>query len=223
MFSTVIIRLTIQILIPLVKEGRITSTWGIKRITGPSAVELDDGSVINDVDAIIACVGYNSDIPMLSEVLTFVDAPGGAVPLPNLYMGIFPPGHSDSLAIMSNVHLNGPQVPGRELTAMAVAQIWAGNSSLPSKPVMDVWVRRHQDWLWKRIAQAHGLHRGDVLAIDWMKFVHDAAGTALYDNIGWSWSAWKLWWKDPALYKALAHGPATPHAFRLFETGKRAA
>lgn len=209
-------------LIPLVKEGKITSTWGIKRIIGPSAVEMDDGSVINDVNAIIGCVGYNSDIGMLSEALTFIDAPKDAAPLPNLYMGIFPPEHSDSLAIMSNVHLNGPQIPGRELTAMAVAQIWQGSSILPSKPVMNDWVRKHQDWLWKRIARAHGLHRGDVLAIDWMKFVHDAAGTALYDNIGWSWSAWKLWWKDPELYKALAHGPATPHAFRLFETGKRA-
>lgn len=208
-------------LIPLVKDGKITSTWGVKRIVGPRAVEVDDGSVIDDVDAIIACLGYDADISMLSEALTFVDAPGDAAPLPNLYQNIFPPEHSDSVAIMSNVHLNGPQIPGRELTAMAVAQIWSGNSSLPSKPAMDAWVVQHQEWLWKRIAQAHGLHRGDVLAIDWMKFVHNAAGTAMYDHIGWCWNAWKLWWNDSKLYKALAHGPATSHAFRLFETGKR--
>jgi dimethylaniline monooxygenase (N-oxide forming) len=55
-----------------------------------------------------------------------------------------------------------------------------------------------------------------------MCFVHDAAGTGLYDNIGWSWKAWKLWLSDRELYKALAHGPATAHGHRLFETGKRA-
>jgi dimethylaniline monooxygenase (N-oxide forming) len=210
-------------LIPLVKEGKIISTRGIKRIAGPKAVELEDGSVIDNIDAIIACIGYTSDLGMLSEAFTVVDAPGDAAPLPNLYMGIFPPDHSDSVAIMSNVHLNGPQMPGRELTAMAVAQIWVGNSSLPSRPAMDAWVRKHQAWLWKRIERAPGLHRGDVLAIEWMKFVHDAAGTAIYEYIGWSWKAWKLWWTDSELYKALAHGPATPHANRLFETGKRPA
>jgi len=209
-------------LIPLIKEGKVTSTQGIKCILGPKRVEMDDGLVIDDVDAIIACVGYYDDMEMLSDALTFVDAPGEAAPLPNLYMGIFPPEHADSVAIISNVHLNGPQIPGRELAAMAVAQIWAGNSSLPSKPSMDAWVGKHQEWLGKRIARAHGLHRGEVPSIQWMYFVHDAAGTALYDNIGWSWKAWKLWWSDRELYKALAHGPATSHGFRVFETGKRA-
>jgi dimethylaniline monooxygenase (N-oxide forming) len=208
-------------LIPLVKEGKVTSTKGIKRIVGPNAVEMDDGLVIEDVDAIITCTGYSDDMGMLSEALTFVDAPGDAAPLQNLYMGIFPPEHADSVAIISNVHLNGPQIPGRELAAMAVSQIWAGNSSLPSKPAMDAWVSKHQKWLRKRIAKAPRLHRGEVPSIQWMYFVHDAAGTGLYDNIGWSWKAWKLWWSDPELYKALAHGPATAHGYRLFETGKR--
>ncbi|RDW74791.1 dimethylaniline monooxygenase [N-oxide-forming] 5 [Coleophoma cylindrospora] len=210
-------------LIPLVKEGKVTSTKGIKRIVGPKAVELDDGTVIQDVDTIIACVGYTDDMGMLADALTFVDAPGEAAPLPNLYMGIFPPEHSDSVAIASNVHLNGPQIPGRELGAMAIAQIWAGHSSLPSKLAMDAWVGKQQDWLRKRIVRSPGLHRGEVPQIQWMYFVHNAAGTGLYDNIGWSWKAWKLWWNDRELYNALAHGPSTSHGFRIFETGKRTA
>jgi len=193
-------------LIPLIKEGKVTSTYGIKRIVGPKKVQIDDGLVIDDVDAIITCTGYSDDMGMLSEALTFVDAPREAAPLPNLYMGIFPPEHADSVAIISNVHLNAPQIPGRELAAMAVAQIWAGNSSLPSKSAMDAWVHKHQEWLRKRIARAHNLNHGDVLSREWNYFVHDAAGTGLYDNIGWSWKAWKLWWSDPELYKALAHG-----------------
>ncbi|RDW86006.1 hypothetical protein BP5796_04331 [Coleophoma crateriformis] len=210
-------------LIPLVKEGKVTSTKGIKRIVGPKAVELDDGSVIEDVDTIIACVGYTDDMGMLADALTFVDAPGEAAPLPNLYMGIFPPEYADSVAVISNVHLNAPQIPGRELAAMAVAQIWAGHSSLPSKLTMDAWVDKHQDWLRKRIVRAHGLHRGEVPSIQWNYFAHNAAGTGLYDNIGWSWKAWKLWCCDRELYNALAHGPSTAHGYRIFETGKRTA
>jgi dimethylaniline monooxygenase (N-oxide forming) len=137
-------------------------------------------------------------------------------------MGIFPPENADSLAIISNVHLNAPQIPGRELAAMAVAQIWAGNSFLPSKPAMDAWVRKHQDWLRKRMTLSPNLNRGDILSREWNYFVHDAAGTGLHDNIGWSWKAWKLWWSDSEFYRALAHGPATGHGFRVFETGKRA-
>jgi dimethylaniline monooxygenase (N-oxide forming) len=208
-------------LIPLVKEGKIASTPGIKRLIGPKSVELSDGSVIEDVDTIITSIGYIDDMEMLSDALSFVDAPGDAAPLPNLYMGIFPPECADSLAILSNVHLNGPQIPGRELAAMAVGQIWAGNSPLPSRANMDAWVSKHQRWLGKRIARAYGLHRGEVISQEWMNFVHDSAGTGLYQRLGWGWEAWKLWWTDPELYKALAHGPGSPHAFRLFETGKR--
>jgi dimethylaniline monooxygenase (N-oxide forming) len=64
-------------LIPLIKEGKVTSTQGIKRILGPNEVEMNDGLVIDDVDAIITCTGYSDDMGMLSDALTFVDSPGG--------------------------------------------------------------------------------------------------------------------------------------------------
>lgn len=209
-------------LIPLVKEGKVISTRGIKGIVGPKAVEMDDGLIIENVDVIITCTGYTNDMDMLGEAITYDDGPRDRELLPNLYMSIFPPEHADSLAVISYVHVNGPQFPARELEAMAVAQIWAGQSFLPEKSAMTAWVQKHHIWLRKRIAHAHGLHRGDVLSNEWMYFVHDAAGTGIYDNIGWSWKAWKLWWTDSELYKALAHGPMIAYGHRLFETGKRA-
>lgn len=73
-------------LIPLTKEGKITSTANIRRFVGPKAVELEDGRILEDVDAVIACIGYTDDVPMLSEALSFVDPPRGTTaPIPNLY------------------------------------------------------------------------------------------------------------------------------------------
>ncbi|KAH7150306.1 flavin monooxygenase-like protein [Dactylonectria estremocensis] len=209
-------------LIPYVKEGKIVSVPGIKQITGPRRVEMSDGQVIEDIDTIITCTGYYDDMEILSNALTLVDGPRGQAPLPNLYMGIFPPEHADSLALISNVHLNGPQIQGRELAAMSVAQIWAGNSTLPSRSAMDAWVRRHNSWLFKRLEKSPGANRGDVVSVDWQTFVHDSAGTGMLDHIGWGWKAWVLWCRDSQLYRALAHGPSTGYALRLFETGKRA-
>ena len=209
-------------LIPYVKEGRIVSLPGIKRITGPKSVEMTDGRVIEGLDTIITCTGYNDDMELLSDALTFVDGPPNQAALPNLYMGIFPPEHGDSLAVISNVHLNGPQIQGRELAAMSVAQIWAGRSSLPPVSEMDTWVKKHNAWLKARLTRSPGANRGDVVNLYWQRFVHQAAGTGVYENIGWSLKAWWLWCCDGELYNALAHGPPTSYALRLFDTGKRA-
>lgn len=44
-------------LVPHIQSGRIHSVPGIKRIAGASSVEFDDGSVADDIDAIILCTG----------------------------------------------------------------------------------------------------------------------------------------------------------------------
>lgn len=211
-------------LIPSVKGGKLLSKPGIKRVAGPARVELDNGEVIEEVDAIITCTGYVNDMTMLAKAVTYAEpTKATANPIPNLYMNIFPPEHADSIAVVSFTHVNGAQPPARELTAMAVAQIWAGNYALPSKAEMNTWIRNHDQWRRPRMEKEPNLHQGDLVTRPWMYFLHEAAGTDMYDHIGWSWKAWKLWWSDRELYNALAHGPATAHGHRLFETGKRRA
>lgn len=209
-------------LIPSVKSGKLLSKPAIKRISGPSALEFDNGEVIEDVDAIIMCTGYRNDMDMLSSAVTYAEpATPTSLATPNLYMNIFPPQYADSMAVMSFTHVNGAQPPARELTAMAIAQIWAGKSSLPSEADMNTWIRKHDEWRRPRIIREPNLHQGDLLTRPWMYFLHEKAGTDMYEHVGWSWKAWKLWWSDRELYNALAYGPATSHGHRLFETGKR--
>ena len=47
------------------KDGSVKSVMGIQEITGPKTVMLTDGTVLEDIDAIIFCSGY--DYPNLAR------------------------------------------------------------------------------------------------------------------------------------------------------------
>lgn len=212
-----------QDLVPNIKAGRIRSVPGIKSITGSSSVEFDDGVVAEDVDAVILCIGYADDMDMLREAISFAPARNSAPELPNLYMNIFPPAYADSFAHISLTHLLGPQIPGRVLATMAVPQIWAQRSPLPSVPVMTSWIATHQSWVRKRIDKA-GPNGNGYQEVDngaWSYFLHEAAGTGLYDHVGWGWKAWGLWLRDRELYRAIANMPVCAYSYRVFDLGKR--
>ncbi|KAF1976852.1 FAD/NAD(P)-binding domain-containing protein [Bimuria novae-zelandiae CBS 107.79] len=207
-------------LVPHIKSGRIHSVRGIKRIAGPRAVEFDDGSTAEDIDAIIACTGYTDDLSMLDAAISFTPAQEGVPRLPKLYMNTFPPEHSDSFAYVSLTHLLGPQIPGRALAALALAKIWSAPSSsaspLPSKQEMNRWIEKHQQWIRGRIAVA-GPNANGYQEIDngeWSYFMHGAAQTRLYEYIGWGRKAWALWWRDRELYSAVAGMPVCAWSYR---------
>ncbi|CRK44896.1 hypothetical protein BN1723_006352, partial [Verticillium longisporum] len=105
----------------LVHEKRIASVKGVKRIIGPRTVELDNGDIIDDVDAIIACTGYRADFSLLPDLpSTQLDASLPA--FPDLYQMIFPPRYADSLACTNYCIINESAAAYRELQAMAIAQ-----------------------------------------------------------------------------------------------------
>lgn len=212
-----------QDLVPNIKTGKIRSVPGIKRITGSRSVEFDDGSIAENIDAIILCIGYTDDMNVLREAIEFTSPQNGSPELPNLYMNIFPPSYADSFAHISLTHLLGPQIPGRVLAAMAVPQIWAKRSLLPSESSMKSWILSHQSWIRKRIAKAgpNGNGYQEVDNGEWSYFLHDAAGTGLYEYVGWGQKAWGLWWNDRELYHAVANLPICAYSFRVFDMGKR--
>ncbi|KAF3035337.1 hypothetical protein E8E12_006453 [Didymella heteroderae] len=212
-----------QDLVPNIKAGRIRSVPGIKRITGSHSVEFDSGLVAKDIDAVILCIGYTDDMDILQEAIEFAPAQDGGPALPNLYQNIFPPGYADSFAHISLTHLFGPQIPGRVLAAMAIPQIWANRSPLPSDSAMRTWISAHQAWIRKRSAKAgpNGNGYQEVDNGDWSYFLHEAAGTGLYEHVGWGWKAWSLWWNDRELYRAIANLPICAYSNMVFDMGKR--
>lgn len=209
-------------LVSLVRQGKIRSVRGIRRFTGPRSVELDDGSVLEDIDAVIACTGYRPDFSLLPD-LTFTRFADDLPDLPNLYQNMFPPAYADSLACLNYGIVTESAAPIRELQAMAVAQVWAGRSPLPSREAMERQIDDYQRWLVGRMRVAPATYFGKGRMHPWMEFLHRTAGTGMYEHMGWGWRGWWFWLRDRPLCGMMGWGVYSPHMYRLFETGKRSA
>lgn len=209
-------------LVQLLREGRIKSTHGVRRICGPRSLEMDDGTRLEDVDAIIACTGYGTSFGISSSVLSYSQTSPDSAPLPNLYRNIFPIEHADSIAFVSYLIIMESATLTRELAGMAVAQIWAGKSHLPSREDMDRIIREQHEWFVRKSEREPlPLYEGIVDPHLWSIFVNDAAGTGINEYFGWTLKG--LWFtlSEPLLYFRMIWGTNTPHMYRLFETGKR--
>ncbi|KAL0930431.1 dimethylaniline monooxygenase 2 [Colletotrichum truncatum] len=203
------------------REGRIESVKGATRILGPHAVEVDDGNVIEDVDVIIAATGYRPDFSLVPELSHTRASDSKLPPLPELYQNIFAVDFPDSLACTSYCTVNDNAASYRELQSMAIAQVWTGNSSLPSQAEMRQHITTYQKWLWRRFRDFPATPLGSGQPHSWMRFVHEMAGTGMYEYLGWGWKGWKFWWQDRNFYRLVAWGAYSPHMYRMFETGKR--
>jgi dimethylaniline monooxygenase (N-oxide forming) len=209
-------------IIPLIRQGKITPVAGVKRITGPKAVELTDGTILNDVDVIIACTGYMPTTKLVEGVpQTTIDSRVG--PLPDLYQNMFPLSHPNSLAFLDWSSTPANAATLRELMAMAVAQVWTGKSTLPPRAEMAADILAYQRWFTRRKLAFSSTAYGLCLPRTFQRFIHNAAGTGVDEYLGWGWKGWTLWWNDRKLYHLAAWGVYSPHIFRLFETGKRPA
>ncbi|KAF4973970.1 hypothetical protein FZEAL_9077 [Fusarium zealandicum] len=211
-------------LVPALRAGDVTSTAGVKRILGPRSVELDDGIILDNVDAIIACTGYNNSLRVLDGIVNYSRPHADARPIPDLYQGIFPLGHTDSIACLNYVIVMDSAATAREVAAMAVAEIWAGKSALPPTSAMETWVRKHQAWFTKLcLSNPLPQYDGQIEAHGWFKFVNEMAGTGVYEHLGWTVKGIRFWLREPKLCSMMAWGVNTPHIYRVFETGKRKA
>lgn len=215
----------------------------IQRITGPRSVELTNGRILQDIDSIIYCTGYDTNIPDgLIPHTTGTESlhpyPNNTVGSPpNLYRNIFPL-HSDpsirkSLAFLGHGNILLPGFIQFELNAMAISQVWLGRTLLPPHSDMLAWheanlAERKHNFAYYNALPNSTYYPTFMNMGDHFKWVDDAAGTGLYRNLGmgmeWlNWRAWRFWWRDRELYGVVMGGVFTPFVWRLFEGGKRRA
>jgi dimethylaniline monooxygenase (N-oxide forming) len=128
-----------------------------------------------------------------------------------------------------------------ELASMAVAQVWAaattrdlGSSqpppvtyrslaTLPSTQEMNREVDQYRQWWRKTWKKDHSMHQGIVQSLKFYRFLHDMAGTRMYETLDHIYTSrgWGLRWEGKELYEWLSNGPMNNYAWRLFDTNPK--
>lgn len=217
-------------ILPSLEDGSLKSVHGIKRFLGPKKVELLDGMILEDIDAVLLCTGYKADLDILDGAVEtsiptsygYSRAPDGGAPMYRLWMNLFPPRYADSLAMLCySAFGKSNGFSFADVTSMAVSNVFRGVHPLPSLTEMNKWVDEHHGWVASRWKLEHTVEPSMVKQWEFQRWLHESAGTGM-ENLSWmGWKGWKFWWKDRKMYNLMANGLETAHMYRYFETGKR--
>lgn len=213
---------------PLLTSGYCEPVPSVRRVLGPAAVELADGRVLERLDAIVYCTGYDLAVPFVAPEHNPYPVAGGPS---TLYRGTFPihpdPDVRASLAFLGHGFVRIPGFVQHEVSIMAVIQVWKENTALPPLADMERWRRGWLAWRGDLLRQQPAeatFYVGMMPLDDHVRWFDQAAGTDLLSRVGWfSRKAWSFWWNDRELYHECANRCFSPAIWRLFETGKRKA
>ncbi|KAL7921228.1 flavin monooxygenase-like protein [Trichoderma austrokoningii] len=197
---------------------------GLKRVHR-NHVELTDGKNV-EVDLTIFSIGYDRSYSLLGPYdpsrnmpQAWKDAPGSmGQPLPRLYQGIFSLDFPDSLAYSTHVGSTLSATMNGDAASMALAQVWLGNSKLPSHEEMAKSADK-QNKMAIELAKKGGVY--DPALVDgreWSLWADKAAGFGIQERLGYGLKAWWLRFTDPRLYM---DGKFVAQVYRLFDEGKR--
>jgi dimethylaniline monooxygenase (N-oxide forming) len=212
-----------ELVIPMLKSGRVTSLHGIKQFLGPRSIEFDDGTVLDDVDAVIYCTGYAADwsVAPFVEKSRPKDPSYGGPDMYRMYMNLFPTKYADSMVLLNySAYGKNNGFSFADVTSMAISNIWRNVSPLPPVDEMERKIDSHQEWVATRWKFDDKCDTSMVKQWEFQTWLHEMAGTGM-ENLGWGWKGWKFWFKDRKMYNLMNNGVETAHAFRYFETGKR--
>lgn len=210
---------------PFLEDGSLQSVHGLKRFLGPKRVELLDGTVLDDIDAVVLCTGYRADWKV-AEGFMETSSPRAhgfaGDPIYRLWMNLFPPRYADSCALLCySAFGKSNGFSFADVTSMAVSNVFRGAEPLPPRREMEAWIDRHQDWVASRWAQDHSADVSMVKQWEFQGWLHRAAGTGMESLSPLTWAGWKFWWRDREMYRLMNDGVETAHMYKFFETGKR--
>ena len=219
------------------RDGDVEAVTGIKEIKGPHSVVLTDGKVLEDIDALIFCSGYEFDFSVIKGAGDPVD-PAKAPdhyeklkkakyynphsPFPRLYRGIISEQFPDSLAILGHGLVMGPPFVMYDLYTMALAGVWSGSYPQASKEEMAKDIDAQYSFVCDTMQRGPVPHPGfRFISGPTYEWMNKAAGTGVTERIAcFSLEAWKLWWSDRRFYNLIMDGVNVPAVYRLFDTGR---
>ena len=111
--------------------GSIIAKHDIKEVS-ESSVVFTDGSVVDNIDALIYATGFKLSFPFAQKII-----PVKQDYYVSLHKHIFLPDvDQQTLAIIGVVAVSGPVLPVIEMQARVAAEVFAGRCMLPSKTDM---------------------------------------------------------------------------------------
>ncbi|KAI1892029.1 hypothetical protein AGOR_G00149780 [Albula goreensis] len=186
--------------------GAVVMKPNLKEFRGSSLV-FEDGSVEDQIDAVIFCTGYSYSFPFLPTSL--FPGPGHEL---TLYQHVFPPAlEHPTLAVLGLFQAKGPIMPVMELQARWATRVFAGLNKLPPKEKMlEITEAERRRNMKSSLSSKHS-----ALQVDFTPYLDYLAGQvgALPNFLG-------LLLRDPRLGLNVLLGPCTPYQYRLYGPGQ---
>ncbi|XP_041646427.1 flavin-containing monooxygenase 5-like [Cheilinus undulatus] len=187
-------------------QGALVMKPNIQRFT-ESGVEFADGSVEENIHAVVFCTGYKGTFPFLPAALT--EGPHGDIAL---YKRVFPPSLTPpTLAVMGLFQTKGPIMPVVEMQARWAVKVFTGLSRLPPEEKMLEVIESER----KRNMKSYPCPRLAALQVDYISYLDFMA-----DQVGVRPNLLTLLLTDPVLWMRVFFGPVSPYQYRLVGPGR---
>ncbi|XP_061593035.1 flavin-containing monooxygenase 5-like [Cololabis saira] len=172
-----------------------------------AGVVFEDGTVEENIHAVIFCTGYHGNFPFLPSAL--LEGPYDEL---TLYKRLFPPSlQHPTLAITGLFQVKGPIMPVVEMQARWAAQVFAGLSHLPPENIMLEVIESDR----RRNMQSYPCPRQAALQVDFISYLDFMA-----EQVGVRPKLLRLLLRDPVLFVKIFFGPCTPYQYRLSGPGR---
>ncbi|XP_077996718.1 dimethylaniline monooxygenase [N-oxide-forming] 2-like [Glandiceps talaboti] len=176
-------------------QGQLTPVVGIEEF-GKNSVKLKDGTVLEDINAVIFATGYEISLPIIKQSWIYDDS--NNMPL---YKYVFPLAFEDPerLALVGMVPVIGPNWPLYEMQARWATRVFTGNIKLPDREIILRDIQQKPIFTGKRYKKAVPFPLSEELA----------------EDLGVKPKRWKLALSDPKLAYLYEYGPMVPYWYRL--------
>ncbi|XP_077996716.1 dimethylaniline monooxygenase [N-oxide-forming] 2-like [Glandiceps talaboti] len=176
-------------------QGQLTPVVGIEEF-GKNTVKLKDGTVLEDIDAVIFATGYEYSIPFIDQSLIFDDS--GNI---KLYRYAFPVAaeHPERIAMIGMISPFGSALPFADIQSRWACRIFNKKVHLPDREVMKKDIENKPQYTDK-----HYLYVPSQIVAE-----------EIAEEIGVRPKLWKLVLSDPKLAYLYEYGPMVPYWYRL--------
>ncbi|XP_053325356.1 dimethylaniline monooxygenase [N-oxide-forming] 2-like [Spea bombifrons] len=187
--------------------GAVRVKPSIKAFTETSVI-FEDGTVVEDLDAVIFATGYSVCFPFLDDSIVNVNEDNKVT----LYKYVFPPHlEKPTLAFLGVLQPFGGVIPVVELQSRWATKIFKGAACLPPVSKMEDYIKKSEQLRAKNFTKC----RNQSLQAQYVEYMDEVAM-----EIGVRPNIMRFLLTDPKLACKVFFGPCTPYQYRLTGPGK---